>query len=322
MLNCHVVAFLAGFLLDLLMGDPHWLPHPIRLIGGVISRLEKGLNRGRNRVLRGTVAALLVILVTALVTGVLLTVAYGFSPLVGVVAESVMTYQILATKCLKDESMKVYDRLMHGTLEEAREAVSMIVGRDTQNLDEKGITKAAVETVAENTSDGCIAPMLYLALGGPLLGFVYKAINTMDSMIGYKNERYLQFGRFAARLDDVVNYLPSRISAMLLILSAFLLGKEYDGFNAWRIFWRDRRNHASPNSAQTEAACAGALRVQLAGDASYFGKLVKKPTIGDDLRPIEPRDVERANRLLYLTAGLCQVVCLVLMMVVIVLLPG
>ena len=210
--------------------------------------------------------------------------------------------------------MKVYAPLKEGDLPAARRAVAMIVGRDTERLTEEGVAKAAVETVAENTSDGIVAPLIFLALGGPALGFFYKAVNTMDSMVGYKNERYLYFGRTAARLDDVLNFLPSRISAWLMILAAAILGME--GKNAKRIYLRDRKNHASPNSAQTEAVMAGALRVQLAGDAWYFGELYKKPTIGDPFRAVEPEDIVRANRLMYLTSALALAVCVILRAVI------
>ena len=196
--------------------------------------------------------------------------------------------------------MKVYDRLKEKDLPGARRAVSMIVGRDTAHLDEAGVTKAAVETVAENTSDGVIAPMFYLMIGGPAAGWIYKAVNTMDSMVGYKNERYRFFGTAAARLDDILNYLPSRLSALLMIAAGALL--KLDARGAYRIWRRDRRNHASPNSAQTESVMAGALNLQLAGDAFYFGKLTKKKTIGDDIRRIAPEDIPRANRLM-LTAS-------------------
>ena len=224
--------------------------------------------------------------------------------------ESIMTYQILAARCLQVESGKVWKQLKAGDLQAARTAVSMIVGRDTENLTEEGVAKAAIETVGENTSDGVIAPMLYTAFGGPVLGFLYKAINTMDSMVGYKNEKYLYFGRAAAKLDDVVNYLPSRISALLMIGTAFLSGGEYHGRQAWQIWRRDSRKHASPNSAQTESVCAGALGIQLAGDASYFGKVVKKPYIGDPVRPVEYEDIRRANHLMNRTAWICEVLCL------------
>ena len=221
--------------------------------------------------------------------------------------EDVFTDKVMQERLPK----KVYKALKKDDLEGARYAVSMIVGRDTQVLDATGVAKAAVETVAENTSDGVIAPLIYLAIGGPILGFMYKAINTMDSMVGYKNDKYMYFGRCAAKLDDVVNYIPARISALLMIAVSFLPGKAYDGKGAWRIWRRDRRKHASPNSAQTEAVCAGSLGVQLAGDASYFGKIVKKPTIGDAHRPVEYEDIKRANGLLYRTAILCECLALI-----------
>ena len=319
----HMTAFFLGFILDMLLGDPQWLPHPVRLIGGLISLCEKRLRNGKKEagnkekteLRQGGLLVLLVLAAVLSVTAILLSGAYWLHPCAGVLLETIMTYQILAAKCLKVESMKVCQALQEKDLEGARRAVSMIVGRDTQCLDEAGVTRAAVETVAENTSDGVIAPMLYTALGGPLAGFLYKAVNTMDSMVGYKNERYLYFGRAAARLDDLVNYIPSRISAYLMIAASFLAGGDFDGRRALQMYRRDNRKHASPNSAQTEAACAGALGVRLAGDASYFGKCVKKPYIGDDLRPIEPEDIRRTNRLMYLTAWLCEIICLLLMTV-------
>lgn len=311
MITYHITAMVAGFLLDFLLGDPYWLPHPIRAIGSLIGWLEHKWNHPEEKNSRkGTVMVLLVLAVTGSVTFLLWAGAYRVHPLLGVVVESIMTYQILATKCLKTESMKVYDALQKQDLEAARKAVSMIVGRDTQSLDENGIAKAAIETVAENTSDGVIAPMLYTAIGGPVLGFLYKAVNTMDSMVGYKSERYLYFGRTAARLDDAVNYMPARISAVLMIAACFLSGSDYNTKKAWRIYRRDRYQHASPNSAQTEAVCAGALGIRLAGSASYFGKLVEKPYIGDAERAVETEDIKRANHLLYLTAWISELLCL------------
>lgn len=325
----HIIAFIAGFVLDLLIGDPHFIPHPVRLIGSLISFLDKRLNSeaGYNsseneanltKYKRGVLLAFTVIFATFAVSVIILVAAYSINLYAGVIVEAVMTWQILATKCLRVESMRVYDALRTDGVEAGRRAVSMIVGRDTSVLDEAGVTRAAVETIAENTSDGVIAPMLYTAIGGPVLGFVYKAVNTMDSMLGYKNDKYMYFGRFAARLDDVVNFIPARISAYLMIIAAFIGGRQFDGRNAYRIFKRDRFNHASPNSAQTESVCAGALRVQLAGDAVYFGRLVKKKYIGDRLREIEYEDIKRANRLMYITAFLCELLSVAVMSLVLI----
>lgn len=320
----HIFAFIAGFVLDLLIGDPHFIPHPVRLIGSLISFCDKRLNcdAGYNisekkinliKYKRGMLLAFTVIFATFAMSVIIIVAAYSINLYAGVIAEAVMTWQILATKCLRVESMRVYDALRTDGVDAGRRAVSMIVGRDTSVLDAAGVTRAAVETIAENTSDGVIAPMLYTAIGGPVLGFVYKAVNTMDSMLGYKNDKYMYFGRFAARLDDVVNFIPARISAYLMIAAAFIGGRQFDGKNAYRIFKRDRFNHASPNSAQTESVCAGALRVQLAGDAVYFGKLVKKKYIGDGLREIEYEDIKRANRLMYITAFLCELLSVAVM---------
>lgn len=327
----HIIAFIAGFVLDLLIGDPHFIPHPVRLIGSLISFLDKRLNcdvkynsseneANLTKYKRGALLAFTVIFATFAVSVIILVAAYSINLYAGVIAEAVMTWQILATKCLRVESMRVYDALRTDGVDAGRRAVSMIVGRDTSVLDEAGVTRAAVETVAENTSDGVIAPMLYTAIGGPMLGFVYKAVNTMDSMLGYKNDKYMYFGRFAARLDDVVNFIPARISAYLMIIAAFIGGRQFDGRNAYRIFKRDRFNHASPNSAQTESVCAGALRVQLAGDAVYFGRLVKKKYIGDRLREIEYDDIKRANRLMYITAFLCELLSGAVMSLILILL--
>ena len=327
----HIFAFIAGFVLDLLIGDPHFIPHPVRFIGSLISFLDKRLNCDAKynisekklnliKYKRGMLLVFTVIFATFTMSVIIIVAAYSINLYAGIIVEVVMTWQILATKCLRVESMRVYDALRTDGVDAGRKAVSMIVGRDTSVLDAAGVTRAAVETIAENTSDGVIAPMLYTAIGGPVLGFVYKAVNTMDSMLGYKNDKYMYFGRFAARLDDVVNFIPARISAYLMIVAAFIGGRQFDGRNAYRIFKRDRFNHASPNSAQTESVCAGALRVQLAGDAVYFGKLVKKKYIGDGLREIEYEDIKRANRLMYITAFLCELLSVAVMSLVLILL--
>lgn len=307
MMKWTALALVLGFMIDLIVGDPRWLYHPVRIIGNGISFFEKGLRKRFPKTPKGerTAGLLLVILICALGGGIPLLILYGAYHVhtgLGVALETFLCYQMLATKSLKEESMRVYKELKKGDLESARYAVSMIVGRDTKNLTSEGITRAAVETVAENTSDGIIAPLFYMAVGGPVLMFFYKSVNTMDSMVGYKNDKYLNFGRCAAKFDDVVNYIPARISAWLMIAASYAAG--FDGKHAKKIFFRDRYNHASPNSAQTEAVMAGALHIQLAGNAWYFGKLYEKPTIGDADRPIEYEDIKRANRLLYASAAL------------------
>ena len=300
-----LVALVMGYILDLIFGDPYWMPHPVRFIGNLISILEKVIRRfmpktKRGEYIGGIILTVMVVSISMVIPLVIILMAKSINTYLALTVETFMCYQILATKSLKVESMKVYDELAKNDLPSARKAVSMIVGRDTKDLTFSGVAKAAVETVAENTSDGIIAPMIFIAIGGAPMGFFYKAINTMDSMVGYKNEKYMNFGRFAAKLDDVVNYLPARISAYQMILSSFFL--RYDYKNAFKIYKRDRYNHASPNSAQTESVCAGALDVQLAGNAYYFGKLYEKPTIGDNIREINYDDIKKANRLLYCTS--------------------
>lgn len=314
MLHYTGIALAAGFLLDLAIGDPRWLYHPVRLIGKLIDCFEKNIRKLLPKTPGGELAGGIflvigVVLVTVGVTAGILHMAYGLHAAAGFALESFMCYQMLAVRSLKDESMLVYDALTSGkesSLADGRDAVSRIVGRDTQNLDETGVTKAAVETVAENFGDGVFAPMFYMALGGPVCMYLYKAINTMDSMLGYKNERFLYFGRAAAKLDDVVNFIPARMAGIMLVISAWI--GPFDGKNAGRIFARDRRKHSSPNSAHTEAAAAGALDIQLAGDAYYFGKLYEKPLIGDPLQTVVPDDIRRMNRLMYGAAFLSAAV--------------
>ena len=308
MIRYRLISILIGAGLDCLIGDPQWMPHPVRLMGALISALDKLWNRKEDSPLvlriKGFVLAVFVVSAELRITWGLLRVLYGWGPAAGVAAESILCCYALAARNLRDSSMEVYKALTEngGDLLKARRAVSMIVGRDTENLDQKGVIRAAVETVAENTADGVIAPLFFLALGGAVGGMAYKAINTMDSMLGYKNERYQYFGTAAARLDDAAGFIPARLSGLLLVAAAGLTGM--DAANAWRIFCRDRYAHKSPNSAQSESAVAGALGVQLAGDAVYGGQVVHKPFIGDPLREIEAEDIRRANKLMYAASGL------------------
>ena len=296
-----VWAVLGGFVLDALFGDPAWLPHPVVYMGKAISKLEKFLRprlpkTPQGELLGGAIVAFCLPVGTFLLTGLVCWGAARLHPLLGLAVQMFWCGQALAARGLVQESTNVYKELKKPDLPGARKAVSRIVGRDTAELTAEGVTKAAVETVAENASDGVIAPLLYMLIGGAPLALTYKAINTMDSMLGYKNEKYLYFGRVPAKLDDVANYIPSRLAALLWVAAAAFTHNDAKG--AWKIWRRDRRNHASPNSAQTESACAGALGVQLAGPAYYFGQYYPKLTIGDALRPIEPEDILRANRMM------------------------
>ena len=314
-----ILLMLGGFILDGIFGDPAWLVHPVVIMGKAITALEKFLrkrlpNTPEGERLGGRILAMALPVGTLLITGGVCWLFYRISPILGFAIELFWCAQALAAKGLAQESTNVYRELVKGDLPASRRAVSRIVGRDTAELTSEGVTKAAVETVAENASDGVIAPLFYMMLGGAPLALVYKAINTMDSMVGYKNEKYLNFGRAAAKLDDAANYLPSRIAALLWIASAALTGN--DAKSAWRIWRRDRRKHASPNSAQTESACAGALNVQLAGPATYFGKYYDKPTIGDAVRAIEPGDILHANKMMS-TASLLGLAAAVLVRILV-----
>lgn len=303
-----VLAAVCGFLLDLLLGDPVWMPHPVVGMGKCITVLENTLRRifpstPQGELWAGRVLAVLLPIGTLGVTGAAIWLCGQIHEGLTFALSVLWCWQALAAKGLAVESGRVYHQLTSGTLESARTAVSRIVGRDTAALSREGVIRAAVETVAENFSDGVVAPMCYMLLGGAPLALCYKAVNTMDSMVGYKNERYIHFGRAAAKLDDLANYLPARLAACLLIAAAWLWGKNWrEAFRIWR---RDRRNHASPNSAQTEAAAAGALGVRLAGPASYFGQVLDKPWIGDEQRAIEPEDILRINRLMMTASVIC-----------------
>lgn len=320
MIKWSIYAILIGFIMDLILGDPQGLPHPVVGIGKMISKFERLMRRifPKTTVGENWAGACLWVCVTAISTIIpvaILFVCHSISPWLRLAAESIMCWQILAMKSLKSESMKVYDALKSGDLEKSRYAVSMIVGRDTKDLDAAAVTRATVETIAENASDGVIAPLFFLFLGGAPLGFFYKAVNTMDSMLGYVEMPYKNIGFFPAKADDIFNFLPARISAFLILAAGFFL--HLDIKNGWKIFKRDRFNHASPNSAQTESVCAGLLGVRLAGDAWYHGVLHKKKYIGDGKREIVTEDIPLTCKLLYVTgvlavlAGIClKMICI------------
>ena len=314
MLFWNAAALAVGAAMDAALGDPRNMLHMVVVFGKVISFWEKILYNMKNKRFAGLLLVVLTLLCCGVPIALVLWLAWRIHPILYAAVGSFLCWQCLAARSLRDESDLVRVPLTEGDLPKAREMVGRIVGRDTDALDEAGVTRAAVETVAENTADGVIAPIFYIALGGPLGGCLYKAANTMDSMVGYKNDRYIDFGRCAALFDDVVNYIPARLAALELVLAAYLTGM--DGKNAWRIWKRDRRNHASPNSAQTESAVAGALGLRLAGDAVYFGKLHKKPYIGDDLRPIEPEDIRRSHSLMFAATGEMLVLALVFMLLI------
>lgn len=313
-----VLSALIGFLMDLILGERGLFMHPIRMIGLMISWGEKILMKGSlttkgRQFAAGATLSVSVILISCLFPFMLISILTIVHPLAGWVLNTYLCYQIFATRSLKTESMKVHAALVEKDLGKARRLLSYIVGRDTASLNEEQIAKAAVETVAENTADGVIAPMIFMMVGGAPLGLLYKSINTLDSMIGYQNEKYQYFGKFAARLDDVANYFPSRITAFLMILSCYLC--RLNGREAIRIFLRDRWNHKSPNSGQTESVCAGALCIQLGGANTYFGQMVMKQTIGDDGRPANPDDIALTNQLMITTSWLAIIVFSALRMV-------
>ncbi len=353
----HLIALTAGCLLDLVIGDPHGIPHPVVAIGKLISFLEKKLfhtgedagdsdirnsdirnssskdsairhsgdthksiRNSRSEFRRGILTVVTVLITVAVSAAAILIGAYLIHPYLGAAVEAVLTCYILAAKSLSHESMKVYRSVEAGDIDAARKNLSMIVGRDVENLDKDAIIRAAVETVAENTSDGVTAPLMYTAIGGPILGLLYKAVNTMDSMIGYNTDRYAYFGRPAARTDDALNLLPSRISALFMVAAAGILklsDRSYSSLRAFRIWRRDRRKHLSPNSAQTESTCAGALGVRLGGLSYYGGVAVDKPYLGDDLRPIENADIMRAGRLMFVSEALTLLMAVGALLIVI-----
>lgn len=317
-----ILAMTIGFIIDLILGDPYFMPHPIKLMGNFIKTFEKNLLGNKKTsnfmlFIYGTILSLSLIFLSFIIPLIILKYLAYLNFYLKVMVESIFCYQILATKSLKTESMKVFYQLEKKEIQTARQYLSWIVGRDTANLGETEIIKATVETIAENTSDAVIAPLIFICIGGAPLGFLYKAVNTLDSMIGYKNDKYFYFGKFSAKIDDAVNYIPAILSAYGMLLSSYLLG--LDTKNSYKIYRRDKKNHTSPNSAKTESVCAGALNVQLGGDNYYFRKLVHKKTIGDDNRRINAEDIKTANNLMT-TSAIVSVISLVCVKLILLLL--
>lgn len=311
-------AIIIGFIIDFFVGDPHAIPHPVVAIGKLISFLDRKLRIGdsdKRDILRGVWTVLIVSAVSIAVPSLILWVMWKIHPVAYLAVNSIMCAQIVAARELVRECSAVEKALEKGDVEGARKAVSYVVGRDTEALDKEGICRAAVETIAENGSDGVIAPLFWMFLFGAVGGFFYKAVNTMDSMLGYKNGKYLYFGRAAAKTDDFVNFIPSRISALLMIVSCPLC--HLDGKNALRIFRRDRFKHKSPNAAQTESVFAGALNVRLNGPAFYGGVLHEKEYLGDDTRPIAPADIKKSGHLMYTASFMMLIIGVLLRMAVI-----
>ena len=316
-----LVGYITAYFLDIVIGDPKWLPHPVKYIGRGVSFLEKiSLKIASTPIWKrgaGIITVVIVVSSAYLIAFFLIKAFYSINSLLGEAVSILIAYTTLSINDLAKEARKVYTRLNEDNLIDARKSVSRIVGRDTENMDERNIIRAAVESVAENTSDGIIAPLFYLAIGGPALALAYKAVNTLDSMIGYKNERYKDFGWAAARLDDLANYIPARITGILIIVAAFIINNIWARHRlaptfAFKIMFRDGRNHSSPNSGFPEAAMAGALGVQLGGPSYYFGKLVSKPTIGEQKRQMMAEDIKNSVRIMYAASLLAILLALLL----------
>lgn len=304
-----------GFLLDLLIGDPQTPFHPIRFIGILCSSLEKFFRKILNNYLKiaGLLTWIFSVAIVYIITSVIIRFSFNINFILGIIISGIMIYFTISTKALKVEGLKVIKYLLKDDLEAARKQLSYIVGRDTASLDKEGILRAVVETIAENMSDGVVAPILYAGLLGAPFAFVYKAVNTMDSMFGYKNDKYKDFGFFPAKLDDIFNYIPARLTGYLIIVSSYILKLDYK--NSYRIYSRDKYNHSSPNSAHPEAAVAGALGLKLGGSNYYFGKLVEKPTIGDEIKIIDFQDVYSTNKILYLVATMSYLISMLLTLI-------
>lgn len=299
-----LTSFIAiAFAIDLLAGDPRWMPHPVRLIGRLAGAVGHFLRRLMSRErLAGSILVVLTVGIAYLLTWAVVAALSALSPILGGAASIFFLYTALATKDLFVHSDAVVRALASGDIEGARRCVGRIVGRDTEGLDEKEISRAAVESVAENTVDGIIAPLFYAFIGGPPLAMAYKAVNTLDSMFGYKTEAYINFGWASARLDDLANYLPARLTGPIIAVAAFFVGGK--SISSFRIFWRDRKKHPSPNSGHSEAAFAGALGVQIGGLNYYFGAPSYKPAIGDKDKELEAGDIRTAQMIMFATSAL------------------
>ncbi len=304
-----ILVMVIAYLLDLVIGDPYSFPHPIRFIGNLI-RFTEGKTRiifksKKQLKIGGFLLWTITVGFTALVTNLILNLLC-INNIFYVIIASIILYTTLSTKCLADEAKKIYEVLKTGDIEKSRKQLSYIVGRDTTSLNENEIIRATVETVAENTVDGIISPMMYGFIGGPVLAMAYKAINTLDSMVGYKNEKYGDIGFASAKIDDIANFIPARITPFFMMIASFILG--FNSKKSIKIAMRDRKNHKSPNCAYAEGAVAGALEVQLGGTNMYFGEKVYKPTIGDKDRELEAEDILRTNKIMYLTSFIALVI--------------
>lgn len=304
-----ILVMVIAYLLDLIIGDPYSFPHPVRFIGNLIRFTEgkiRKIFKSKNQLkIGGFLLWTITVGFTALVTGLILNLLC-INNIFYVIIASIILYTTLSTKCLADEAKKICEVLKTGDIEKSRKQLSYIVGRDTTSLSENEIIRATVETVAENTVDGIISPMMYGFIGGPVLAMAYKAINTLDSMVGYKNEKYGDIGFASAKIDDIANFIPARITPFFMMIASFILG--FNSKKSIKIAMRDRKNHKSPNCAYAEGAVAGALEVQLGGTNMYFGEKVYKPTIGDKDRELEAEDILRTNKIMYLTSFIALVI--------------
>ena len=299
-----VIKIWIAYILDLIFGDPQNIIHPVQIIGKIISLGEKILLKEKSGSRYKFFAGIILNIFVVSITYGLTCLIYKSSKISGVftLIEIYLMYTVFSVNSLAREGNRVYNILKEGNIEKARKDLSYLVSRDTETMDEKMIIRSTMETISENTVDGIVAPMFYMFLGGLPLAMTYKAINTLDSMVGYKNERYMDFGKFSAKIDDIANFIPARITGFLIVAASMILRYNYK--NSLKIFIRDRKNHSSPNSAHAEASVAGALGVQFGGRVSYFGKEADKPTIGDKIKDFELEDIKKNIKIMYITSFL------------------